>query len=60
MIIKNDYPCEPVNIYIQSFINITKEKNWVITKKKKGKGKLPLLCGNGEQITTIYVLESLH
>ena len=26
------------------------ENNWIITTKK-GKGKLPLFCGNGEQLT---------
>ena len=44
MIIKN-YPGEPDNIHIQSLINIISENNWVITTKK-GKGKLPLFCGN--------------
>ena len=28
------YSGEPVNIHIQSLINITQEKNWVITTKK--------------------------
>ena len=28
------YPGEPVNIPIQSLINIMQEKNWVITTKK--------------------------
>ena len=28
------YPGEPVNIYIQSLINIMQENNWVITIKK--------------------------
>ena len=28
------YPGEPVNKRIQSLINITQEKNWVITTKK--------------------------
>ena len=28
------YPGEPVNIYIQSLINIIQENNWVITTKK--------------------------
>ena len=26
--------------------------------KKKGKGKLPLFCGNGEQVITIYDIDS--
>ena len=29
------------------------EDNWVITTKN-GKGKLPLFCGDGERIITIY------
>ena len=37
------YPGEPVNIHKQSLINIIQENNWV----QKGKGKLPLFCGNG-------------
>ena len=28
------YPGEPVNIHIQSLINIIQENNWVITTKK--------------------------
>ena len=32
---------------------MTQDNNWVITTKK-GKGKLPLFCGNGEQVITIY------
>ena len=32
------------------------EKNRVITTKK-GKGKLPLFCGNGEQVIPIYDVE---
>ena len=39
------YPGESVNIHIQSLINLIQEKNWVIATKK-GKGKLPLFCGN--------------
>ena len=31
------------------------EKKWVITTKK-GKGKLPLFCGNGEWVIPIYAL----
>ena len=53
MIRKNYYQGEPVNILVQSLINIIQEKNWAITTKK-GKGKLPLLCGNGEQVIPIY------
>ena len=34
MIINRYYPDEPVNINIQQLINITQEKNWVITTKK--------------------------
>ena len=47
------YPGEPVNIFIQSLINIILEKNWVITTDK-GKGKLPILFGNGEQVIFVY------
>ena len=47
MIINRYYPGDPVNIHIQSLINIIQENNWVITIKK-GKGKLPLFHGNGE------------
>ena len=38
---------------MQSFININQEKNWLITTKK-GKGKLPLFCGNGERVIPFY------
>ena len=34
MIINIYYPVEPVNIHIQSLMNIIQEKNWVITTKK--------------------------
>ena len=53
MIINIYYPGEPVNIHIQSSINIILENNWVITTKK-GKGKLPLFCGNGERVIPIH------
>ena len=53
---KKYYPGEPVYIHIQSLINIIQEKNWVITTKK-GKGKLPLFCGNGERVIPIYAEE---
>ena len=42
---EGNYPDEPVNIHIQPLINIIQDNNWVITIKK-GKGKLPLFCGN--------------
>ena len=48
------YPGEPVNIHIQSLINIILENNWAITTKK-GKGKLPIFCGNGDRVIPIYV-----
>ena len=51
--IRNLYPVEPVNIPIKSLINIILEKIWVINTQK-GKGKLPLFCGNGEQAIPIY------
>ena len=44
---------EPLNIHIQSFINIMQENNWEITTKK-GKGKLPLFRGNGKRVIPIY------
>ena len=47
------YPGEPVNIHIQSLINIIQDKNWVITTKN-GKGKLPLFCGNAKRVIPIY------
>ena len=50
------YTSEPVNIPIQSFINIIQENHTVITTKK-GKGKLPLFCGNGERFIPIYAQE---
>ena len=56
-IINKYYPDEPVFIYMQSLINIMHEKKWVITTKK-GKGKLPLFCGNGERVITIYASEA--
>ena len=54
MIINRCYPDEPVNIRIKSLINIIQENNLVITNKKKGRGKLPLFCGNGERVNPIY------
>ena len=53
MIINRYYPGEPVNIHIQSLINIVQENNWVITTKKR-KGKLTLFRGNGERVNLIY------
>ena len=52
------YLGEPVNIYIQSLINMIQDKNWLITTKK-GKGKSPLFCGNGERVMTIYAIHSI-
>ena len=52
MIINRYYPGEPINIHIQSLINITQYNNRVITTKK-GKCKLPWFCGNGEQVIPI-------
>ena len=53
MIMNRYYPGKPVNIYTQSLINIIQENNCVITIKKI-KGKIPLFCGNGEQVNTSY------
>ena len=47
------YPYEPVNVNIKSLINIIQDNNRLITTKK-GKGKLPLFYGNGEQVIPIY------
>ena len=47
------YTDEPFNIHIQSFINIIKDNNRVVTTKK-GKGTLPLFCGNVERLIPIY------
>ena len=33
-IMKKRYPGEPVNIHIQSLINIIQDNNWVTTTKK--------------------------
>ena len=54
-IMKNIYTGEPVNIYIQPLIYIIQENNWAITTKK-GKGKLPLFCGNGKWVVPIYAI----
>ena len=53
MIINRYYADEPVNINIQSLINIIQDNSWVITNKK-GKGKLPLFSGNRERVNSIY------
>ena len=50
---RNYYLDETDNIHIQPLINSIHEKNWLITTKK-GKGKLPLFCGNGERVINIY------
>ena len=53
MIINRYYPGEPVNIHMKALINIIQENNWVIPPKK-GKGQLPIFCGNGERVNPIY------
>ena len=35
------------------------ENNWVITTKK-GKGKLPIFCGNRERVIPIYGAQRKH
>ena len=50
---KTYYPVEPVNIHIQSLINIIQENNRIINTIN-GKGKLPLYCVNRERIIPIY------
>ena len=52
---KNYYPGEPVNIHIQSLINIIQEKIGQLPPKSS-KGKLPLFCGNRELEIPIYGL----
>ena len=52
-------PVEPINIHIQPLMNIMQEKNRLITTKK-GKGKLPLFRGNGEQVIPIYSHNCTH
>ena len=54
------YPGEIVNIHIQSLINRLQEKNWVITTKKKGNGKLLLFCDDREQVIPIYIGVCVH
>ena len=54
MIINRYNPGEPVKIHIQLLINIIQDNNRVITTKKNSKGKLPLFCGNGELVNSIY------
>ena len=53
------YPGEPNNIHIQPLINIMQENKQVITTKK-GKGKIPLFRGNGEQVIPIYGPSYIH
>ena len=53
------YPGVPVNVHKQPLINIIREKNWAITTKK-GKGELPLFCGKGERVITIYGVVGWH
>ena len=53
------YPVEPVNMHMQSFINIIQENNRVITTKK-GKGKLPLFNGNIERVIVVYAFHHHH
>ena len=47
------YSGEPVNIHMQSLINIMKDNDWVIIAKNS-QGKLPLFHGNGERVIPIY------
>ena len=46
MIMRKYYPGEPVNMHIESLINISQGYNWVIITKN-GKGKSPLFRVNG-------------
>ena len=50
---KKYHPGEPVDINMQSLINIIRENNRVITTLK-GKDKLILLFGKRERVITIY------
>ena len=53
---KIHYPGEPVNIHIKSLINIIQDNNRVTTIKKCN-CKLPLCCGNREQVIYIYAVQ---
>ena len=55
---KKYYPGEPVNIHLQSLINIIQENNWGITTKK-GEGELPLFSGNRERLIPIYAVNAI-
>ena len=44
---------ETVHIHIQSLIKFIQENNCVIATKR-GTGKSPLFCGDGERVITIY------
>ena len=59
MIINIYYLGKPINIHIQSLINMIQENNRVITTKK-GKGKLPLFCGNRERVNPIYGYKTMQ
>ena len=52
------FPVEPVNIQIQSLINMMQESNWVITTKTSN-GKLLLFCGNVERLITTYGVQTV-
>ena len=39
--------------HILSLIHIIQDNKWVITTKK-GRGELPLFCGNGEWVIPFY------
>ena len=51
------YAGEPVNIHIESLINIIQDNNRV-TPQEKDNGKLKLFFGNVEWIFTIYALSN--
>ena len=52
---KKYYPGELVHMHIKPLMHIIQEKIGLLPPKK-GKGKLPLFCGNGEWVITIYAV----
>ena len=53
MIVNKNYPGKPVNIYLQSLINMIHNINWIIATKN-GKGKFPLSFGNRKRVIPIH------
>ena len=55
---KKYYPGEPVNIHIES-LKILSGRTIGYLPPKEGKGKLPLFCGKGERLMTIYAMNGI-